>query len=281
MSVLSTLLAPRRLLALALAVVFAVVAVLLGNWQYSRHEAKVAARDRVEQHYDADPVPLTSVLSTTDDALEPAQEWTRVEVTGHYLANEQLLVRNRPYRGVYGYEVAVPFVPDAAGAGRGQGQGQHGAGALLVDRGWVRNAADAATLPDVPPVPQGELTVTGWLRPGEIDLERDLPPGQLASVNLPEASDRSGSELYDAYLVLDGEAMPGTDSAPERPAAADPPDTGLGSHFAYALQWWLTAPLGVVLVVLIARREARADGTAADGTPGKTKRTRIWDEEDE
>lgn len=278
MSTLSLLLTPRRLLALALALVFAVVAVLLGNWQLSRHEGKVAARDRVEQHYGADPVPLMTVLAATDDPLQPAQEWTRVEVTGRYLADEQLLVRNRPHRGVYGYEVAVPFVP---GDGGSAGTAEGGRAALLVDRGWVPNAADAATLPEVPAVPEGELTVTGWLRPGEVDLERDPPPGQLASINLPEASDRSASDLYDAYLMLDRETIPRSTSAPERPTAAVPPDTGLGPHLAYALQWWLTAPLGVVLVVLMARREARDAGTAADGITRKTRRARIWDEEDE
>ncbi|MBA2695216.1 MAG: SURF1 family protein [Actinobacteria bacterium] len=276
MSLLSTLLTPRRLLALALAAVFAVVAVLLGNWQYSRHEAKVAARDRVEQHYDAEPVPLTSALTSAEDPLGPAQDWTRVEVTGHYLVDEQLLVRNRPHRGVYGYAVVVPFVPEGPA-----GSGAEGRAALLVDRGWVRNAADASTLPDVPPVPDAELTVTGWLRPGEEDLEREMPEGQLASINLTEASQRTGNELYNAYLVLDAESVPSSATAPERPAAADPPDTGLGTHFAYALQWWLTAPLGVVLVVLLARRDAREAGGPANDIPRKPKRTRIWDDEDE
>lgn len=276
---LSLLLSPRRLLALALAVVFAVVAVLLGNWQYSRHEGKVAARDRVEAHYGAAPVPLSTVLTSTDDPLDPAQEWTRVQVSGRYLGAEQLLVRNRPHRGVYGYEVLVPFVPDDA-AQTAQGQGRPST-ALLVDRGWVLNAADAATLPEVPAVPVGQLTVTGWLRPGEVDLGREPPPGQLASINLPQAADRSGSDLYDTYVVLERESVPASASAPERPTPADPPDTGLGPHFAYALQWWLTAPLGVVLVVLMARREAQDDNVAAHGIPKKPKRTRIWDEEDE
>lgn len=272
----STLLKPRRLLALALAVGFAVVAVLLGNWQHSRHEDKVAARDRVEQHYDAKPVPLSSALASAQDPLRPAQDWTRVEVSGHYLVDEQLLVRNRPHQGVYGYAVTVPFVPGGTAGSSAEGQP-----ALLVDRGWVRNASDAATLPDVPPVPEAELTVTGWLRPGEEDLEREMPAGQLASINLDEASQRTGNELYDAYLVLDAESVPGGAAAPERPVAAEPPDTGLGTHFAYALQWWLTAPLGVVLVVLLARRDAKEAGGPANDIPRKPKRTRIWDEEDE
>lgn len=272
MSTLANLLTVRRMLALLLALAFAVVAVLLGNWQHSRHQDKVEARTLIEQHYAAEPMPLLSVLSAADEPWQPALEWTRVEVTGHYQADEQLLVRNRPHEGVSGYEVAVPFVPEgSAGA------------ALLVARGWVPNAADAATPPEVPAVPKGSLTVTGWLRPGEVDLGRDSPAGQLASINLAEASRRSGSELYDGYLMLGEESVPGSVSAPERPVAADPPDTGLGPHFAYALQWWLTAPLGVVLVVLMARRDALASrtDTPAHGIPAPARKPRIWDEEDE
>ncbi len=272
MSTLTDLLTVRRMLAMLLALAFAVIAVLLGNWQYSRHQGKVEARALIEQHYAAEPVLLSSVLGTADEPWEPALEWTRVEVTGHYRVDEQLLVRNRPHDGVSGYEVALPFVPDDSACE-----------ALLVARGWVRNAADAATLPEVPAVPEGSLTVTGWLRPGEVDLGRDPPAGQLASINLAEATRRSGSELYDAYLVLGEELVPGSVSAPERPVPADPPDTGLGPHFAYALQWWLTAPLGVVLVVLMARRDAQAarPGVPAHGIPSPARKPRIWDEEDE
>jgi len=49
-----------------------------------------------------------------------------------------------------------------------------------------------------------------------------------------------------------------------------------GPHLAYALQWWLAAPVGFVLVLVGARREL----LEGSGTP-KVKKTRIWDEEDE
>ena len=94
--------------------------------------------------------------------------------------------------------------------------------------------------------------------------------------------------------------------AEQRPAAADPPDTGIGVHLAYALQWWLTAPVGLILIWVMARREWREEhhrhtshaGPSGDGDPGfagdadspavlaaagaptKPRRRRIWDEED-
>lgn len=268
----STLATRNRLLSLLLAVAFAVVAVLLGNWQWSRHQDRLDTRTVVESNYGSDPVALRSVLDGPDDRLAAQERWTRVEVQGRYDADEQLLVRNRPFRGTYGYEVVVPLLLD------------EGATALLVNRGWVPNARDAATLPEVPPVPEGTVTVTGWLRPGEVDLDREPVAGQLASINLAEAGARSGLDLYEAYLVLESEQVAGADpaAAPPRPEPADPPDTGLGSHLAYALQWWLTAPVGLVLVLVIARRDHReAQGLERVPAPARPRRTRIWDEEDE
>lgn len=275
---LSVLRRPRWLLYLLLAVIFAVATVWLGQWQYGRHEAKVERRDTIEANYGADPVPLTSVLDGPGDTFETSDDWTRVEVTGRYRAQDQLLVRNRPYRSVFGYEVLVPLEVDGLGAD---------AADLLVDRGWVENARNAATLPEVPEPPAGEVTVTGWLRPSEEDLGRDLPAGQVASINLAVAEDASGAELFDAYLSMDSET--GGTTVAARPAQADPPDTGLGVNFAYALQWWIFSPIGIVLVLVMARREAHdeaADGpdrpegpTPVTATAG-AKKKRIWDEED-
>lgn len=263
------LLTRRWLTALALAVLFALITVLLGNWQYSRHEDKVAARDLVDSHYDAEPVPLASVL-TGEAPLAPDREWTRVQVSGEYAGADQLFVRNRPHEGTFGYAVIVPL--------------ETASGTLAVDRGWVRNAENAATLPDVPPAPSGEVVVTGWLRPSETDLERELPTGQLASINLPSAAQAWDRPVLGAYLILEGEEYadgPGAQIA--RPLAAGRPSVGLGSHFAYSLQWWLSSPVGLILVLVMARREWQ-DGLepGALGTrPATPKKVRIWDEEDE
>lgn len=257
----------RWLGALALAAVFAVVAVLLGNWQYSKHVDKTANRDRVEAHYDAAPRPLADVLAP-GQAVTQDMEWTRVTVSGTYRADDQLMVRNRPLDGTFGYEVLVPL------------QAQAGEIAVLVNRGWLPNAADASTLPDVPAPPEGTATVTGWLRPGEPDLGRDLPSGQLASINVAGAQQAIGPDVHllDGYLVL-GEESPEA----QRPVPLPRPRTDLGPHFAYALQWWLTAPVGFVLVFVFARRDhLDAQATAPDGSPvsARPKKVRIWDEED-
>lgn len=252
---------PRWIAYLLLGVLFGVLTYNLGQWQYGRHLDKVERRDLITANYDAAPVPLATLLPGPDAALQADDEWRRVTATGTYDAQGQHLVRNRPRDGIYGYEVLVPLeLVDGS--------------AVAVDRGWVRNAETAATLPDVPPPPTGQVTVTGWVRPSEPDLGRDLPVAQLASIDLPALQQATGTDLLDAYIVLQAE-----DPAVDRPAALERPDTGLGSHFAYALQWWMTVPVGVILVLVMAHQLAQEES----GRPPRVRRpkkVRIWDEED-
>lgn len=255
----------RWLGALGVALAFAVAAFFLGQWQWHRYEAKAARADRITSHYDAKPQPVESVLGA--DPMPLAREWTRVTMQGRYAADHTVLVRNRPFEGTYGYEVLVPFELTTGGT-------------VLVDRGWVQNAASAQTLPDVVPAPTGQVTVTGWLRRSEQSLGKTLPRGQLASINLPEASRQVGSPLLGAYVILEVERLP-DGTAPPRPTALEAPDTDLGPHQAYAFQWWLAMAAGFVLVWFGARREYREGlEQPVDEAAPPRKKVRIWDEED-
>ncbi|KRE52759.1 SURF1 family protein [Phycicoccus sp. Soil748] len=266
---LRVLISRRWLGALAAAVGFAVAAFFLGQWQWHRYEAKAARADRINSHYSAKPQPLADVLGTAPMAL--SKEWTRVTATGTYAVDRTLLVRNRPYKGTYGYEVLVPLT-------------LQGGSTVLVDRGWVVNAETAEAAPAVPAAPTQPVTVTGWLRRSEPSLGKSLPKGQLASINLGEASRQVGSPVLGAYVVLEVERL-SDGSAPARPTALEAPDTDLGPHQAYAFQWWMGMVGGFVLVWFGARREYR-DGlpepveAPAGAKAPKPKRTRIWDEED-
>ncbi|SEW10268.1 Cytochrome oxidase assembly protein ShyY1 [Austwickia chelonae] len=264
-----TVLTRRWLTAIAVATAFFVVCLLLGRWQWGRHIQRSAIADAVERNYAAAAVPLDEVIPR-GATLPPERLWTRVHVQGTYDRDGQLFVRNRPQKVTYGYEILVPLTL------------QDGT-ALLVDRGWVKNAERADVLPHVPPPPAGQVTVTGWLRHGEESLDRNLPAGQLASVNLAEAGERSRSPLRNAYLVLDNEDD-GSGKNPARPSPLLPPDTGIGPHFAYSLQWWGGSIVGFVIVAVYIRREHHdrlvAEGKHVPKTPTPRKK-RIWDEEDE
>ena len=71
----------------------------------------------------------------------------------------------------------------------------------------------------------------------------------------------------------------------QQPTALGPPSEDHGPHQAYAYQWWLTMPLGLVLIWFGIRRELRmeAEDVAGDGaakSPPRPKKVRVWDEED-
>lgn len=105
-------LTPRWLGWFLLVVLASLACLWLGQWQWGRYEDRSARAERIESHYEADPVPVTEVL--TDDPVAIDDEWTRVRATGTYDTGHQVLVRNRPLDGTYGYEVLLPFGSRAA-----------------------------------------------------------------------------------------------------------------------------------------------------------------------
>lgn len=263
--VLRRLATPRWLGALLLAALVAVACYHLGWWQYHRHEAKVARNERLDAHYRATPVPLASVL--TPAGLHPDDEWTRVRVAGRYVGGP-VFVRNRPLESEPGYELLWVLRPATGGPD------------VVVDRGWVGESQQGASvLPTVAPAPTGDVEVVGWVRPGQASRHKQLPAGQIASLNLREAAAALGSPaVLPGYVLLDSETLPDGSTAP-RPRPLGDPDRSLGPHLAYAYQWWFLMGIGFVLIPFGIRRELRLENP--EQYPPKAKKARIWDEEDE
>lgn len=266
---------PRWLGALALATVFAVACYFLGQWQWSRYEEKSERNATLDRNYRAEPVAFGDV--TDGDGPRSGADWARVELTGTY-APEQVYVRNRPNDGVYGYEVLGMLDTPQDGV-------------VVIARGWVQNSPEGASvLPQIEPIPSGEVTVVGWVRPFERSLGRDLPERQVASIAEADVSAEVGAEIAPAFVRAQSEvtAVGEVDSAL---LPLDPPDRSLGAHQAYALQWWLTMALGYAFVVLGVRRELREEEFARDPEAAaerereraerkKQKKVSRWDEED-
>jgi cytochrome oxidase assembly protein ShyY1 len=247
----------------ALAVVaFSLACVFLGRWQYHRHEARVGLADRVAANYDAAPVPLATLLGSADAPLPLRDEWRPVQVTGRYEPAGTVLVRNRPLDGDSGFEVLVPL-RTASGA------------ALLVDRGWVPFGENADATVRVPAPPAGEVELVARLRLSEPPRGGRPPPGQALRITVPSIAAELGGPVYRGYAVLSRE----TPAAPTRPRPLDRPNTDLGPHLAYAIQWWSFALAGYVLLIVygskeIERRQAGADRPAAPAARRSTRPTR-------
>ncbi len=233
---------------LALVVVFAVACGLLSWWQWARRAEAVAEIERVTVNYDAAAVPVADALPTLDAWTED-DEWLPVELTGRYLTEQQLLVRNRPYNGASGFEVLVPFRLDD---GR----------VFVVDRGWVPVGSSIEAPDAVPAPPDGDVTVVARLKPGEPTLPgRTAPEGQLATIHLPSVAELVGDDTYvGAYGLLASEAP----APSERPQPAHKPEADEGPHLSYALQWIAFGVLAFVALFWAFRRERRIAALPAE-----------------
>ncbi|HWL59829.1 MAG TPA: SURF1 family protein [Microbacteriaceae bacterium] len=221
---------------LALVVVFSVACAMLAAWQFARNDQAAERIRQIEENWDAAPVPLATVLAAPDSAFDPRRTWTPVEVTGEYLVEETLLVRNRPRDGVPGYEVLVPFqLADGT--------------VLIVDRGWVPPGERQAEHPDSVPEPKrGEQTIIVRLRVGEPPVPgRSAPAGQVATIELPLIAELLDAPVYTgAFGMLASESASPVSGAP---ALAVRPAIDPGPHLSYAVQWILFAVMaGIALV---------------------------------
>lgn len=230
---------------LALTVVFAIVCVSLGFWQLARRAEARAEIDRVEANWDSAPMPIDDVLPELD-SFDADDKWMPVELTGRYLADEQLLARNRPLDGTTGFDVLVPFeLADGT--------------IFIVDRGWVPTGNEQDAPDAVPPPPTGDVTVVARLKAGEPTvLGRSAPEGQVATINLPEIATLLDAPTYTgAYGLLVTE-----DPTTERPVAAEKPYPDEGPHLSYAFQWFVFALLGFIGLGFALRQEYRAVNAA-------------------
>ena len=233
---------------LLLAAIFASACVFLGRWQMDRRAETLAEINRVVTNYSAAPVPFADVRGEFDQ-LDPASEWTQVELKGSYLVDGQRIVRNRPLNGQPGYEVVVPF---RLATGE----------TVVIDRGWLPIGNKNPGSPDsVPAPPPGDVTAIVRLKHPEPELQRGAPEGQLASIDLAAYSAQLGYPLLTgAYGQLASETPP----AAEMPMAFPKPSTEEGTHLSYSLQWFAFGVLMFVGFGYAARQQARNDAIDAE-----------------
>lgn len=253
-----------------LTVVMCCLFVVASMWQADRREQRGALNAVIEANAGAPPAAVGDLLPVLDDGARTglpgagAAHWRTVTATGRYDSASELLVRNRTLSGAgAGFEVLTPLVT------------QDGT-ALVVDRGWVPAAGSAQTLPEVPPAPAGEVTVTGRVRPGEATPPRDEPPaGQLLAVDVGRVAAQVPYPVYDGFVQAVSE-QPAAASAPQR---LPEPETSSGPHLAYAVQWALFVGVALGGWVMIIRREAidrrRAAGPGAPGAGPPSPRTPV------
>lgn len=227
---------------LALVVAFAIGCVFLSQWQFDRREEAAAEVARVSDNWESPPVPLSSVMPKLDE-FDDDSKWSSVAVSGQYLADEQLLVRGRPYGGGQpGFEVLVPLELDSGDV-------------IIVDRGWVPSGNSQDEPDSVPAPPTGRVDVIVRLKPGEPTVYgRSAPEGQIATIHLPAIAEKLAEPTYTAAYGLLASEDPAVDVLP---LPYPKPLLDEGAHLSYAFQWVAFGVLAFIGLAWAVRQEYR------------------------
>lgn len=246
----SPLLSPRWVGLHLLAVLVVVVCVAGTYWQGTRafEPDRDVITNPVEDLADAIPV---SDLGEPGEFLHPNLTTnTAVEVSGHFDAESQLLVPRR-LDGVEGYVLVLPLVTEDGVA-------------MTVSRGWTEDGTG------LPPVPEGEVTVTGWLQPPQDAAEGVVPMGspEVGTVERIAPSVLVGEwdqRLYAAYVTLP-ESEPAVDGLTPVPPPEPPTEFTVNwRSLSYAVQWAMFGVSAVVFWIILMRRELAEGRTRKTG----------------
>jgi cytochrome oxidase assembly protein ShyY1 len=229
------LLSPRWI-GFHLLVIGAVVAMVnLAFWQLDRLDQRQQFNDQVRANANQPIIPLNAVLGS--EANASAAEWRRVEVTGSYVADHQLLVVNRSQNGEAGRNVVEAL--------------QLNDGSLvLVNRGFV------STAKPVPTTPTGKVDIVGRLRSSEVrktGQTSDATTGRLSEIRRIEVavlSPQFDSPVLPMYIEQLTATPP--DSPTLQPIAA--PTLDDGPHLSYTIQWFIFSVCVLVGWVFAVRR---------------------------
>jgi cytochrome oxidase assembly protein ShyY1 len=227
----------RHVAVVVIAVLVAATCVNLGLWQLRRLDERRALNAKILDRRSAPPVSIDGVQGNT--AAEPYRAAT---AQGRYDVEHEVLVYGRSLDGEAGQHLVTPLLlPDG--------------GAILVVRGWVPFAVQAAPVREAAP-PATEVTVDGSLVPDEGDgsdvpdadgIVRDLDVRGIAS-SLPY-------DVSPLPLQLADQTPPQPGSLP---IPVPLPALSEGPHLSYAIQWFSFAVIALVGAVILLRRDRRA-----------------------
>ncbi|MBB1011900.1 MULTISPECIES: SURF1 family cytochrome oxidase biogenesis protein [Dietzia] len=227
---------------------------LLAPWQLGKNEDLKTRNSQLLHSVEADPVPLTEL--TARDAPLDESEWHRVTVTGRYLPEDEVLLRQQAVDGEQVYQVLTAFRTE-------------GGDDLLINRGWVR-VGENNTVPTYPAAVADPVTITARLR-----MPTDTPaePIVLHDRHMVRSIETSTiGRVLDLDLAGYHLQLPGG-----QPGSLEPtpiPEVEAGSYLSYGLQWLafgVLAPIGLGYFLwseIRERRRQRSQGNDEQGSLG-------------
>jgi len=223
--------------AIVLTIAAVVLFVRLGEWQLDRARDAQALLDAFDASQHAAFEDFSAIA-----AQPPPARFPHVRVSGRFVAGRGYLRDEQVRDGKVGVEAIDAFAIDGSGA------------LLLVDRGWIAWTRSADAKPAVPPLPDGEVSLTGVYAPfpgsgmrvgGNALAAQKAWPKLTLALDPAEISADLGRPLLPRLLLLDPDA--GSGFARTWTPAVMPP----ARHQAYAFQWFAFALAALILLLAV------------------------------
>ena len=219
------------------AVLFAAACVVLASWQLDRRDVAVSKIERMVENYDKPAISIAEVSGLSLEAVT-AFEWTPVEISGKYLVDDELLVRNRPIAGQPGFLQIIPFRLSTGEV-------------VMIERGWIQADSDLAPASVMTPSSEAK-TVTARIRLGEPNPNRESPKGFATSLHLESLSELFENQIETQFYLRLISETPGESSSPQ---PLSQPVLDEGNHLSYAVQWIIFALMGFYALFWAIRQE--------------------------
>jgi cytochrome oxidase assembly protein ShyY1 len=217
-----------------IALLLVILCLWAAQWQFNRGLDRQARNSAIEENTSRKVKPLKSLTSDVK-----AHEWQRALISGTFDTSQQILLRNRYFEGVYGFQLLTRFETTDGKS-------------FWVDCGWLKAGPNALTPPEIPDLPRETVTIEGRLR-----LDSSLPRGAFFALPsdgsqglISQANAQSRSQVSEKFYIdlLKGDRPELTPAVP-----AQLPELSDGPHMAYAVQWVFFGGLVVYGRILIRR----------------------------
>lgn len=230
---------------------------VLAPWQLGKNTTTSRENQQIEASLSADPVAVTTALPQQDSSAPDAQ-WRLVTAAGRYLPERTVLVRLRVIDGAPAFEVLTPFAV-------------RGGPTVLVNRGYVR-PVEVTKVPQIPPPPQGDVTITARLRDSQTAPAEGKQPfteggyQQVYTIDTAQVAGLTGTALTGSYLQLVADQPGGL-------GVLALPKLDAGPFLSYGIQWiafGILAPIGLGYFAyseIRTRRREAAQREAAEANP--------------
>lgn len=216
----------------------------LGMWQWNRHVQRQTLNNKIESRM------REPVIQLDGSDVDPeALDYRPVELRGVYDSSQEILLRNRSYQEITGFDVLTPL--------RITGSNK----LVLVDRGWLPMTEATPEQRKAFQVP-GEVTIKGVARATQPYISGPADPPITAErprldawfrVDIERIQQQIDQPLLPVFVEL--QPVEGVQQQ-QLPIPSKTESLGDGPHLGYAFQWFGFAVILLVgYVVMIYRRQ--------------------------